>query len=434
MPRPRTPIGSHGAITVAEISPGRWRARTRYRFEDGKLRQLERFAPSKAKAVAAIKSASASLASAGGVETKRETKLRDLAERFLTSKADRAPRTVEAYTHSARRVIVPRIGDVSVMEATPERLQRFLDTVRLEHGPGAAKTARAVLSGMMGLAARSDAIRQNPVRELEAVKGRAKGAQPVPIDELAGLLEAVRADERLVQLDLVDVVEFVAGTGVRISEALGLAWADVDLAAGTVVVRANVVRAKGLGVVRQEHTKTEAGSRRIKLPGALVGILGDRRVRGGPNDEGLVFPTVLGKRRDPRAVAREWAAARQRVLVDAQRRRRDAAVRARDEAGAGGARTADALEQAVVDETVKLDALERAVAAGAPLPAYTFHSFRKTVATALDQAGLTPRDIAEYLGHADPSLTMGVYMSKTVGGSRAADALDGVLGHLSADG
>lgn len=52
---------------------------------------------------------------------------------------------------------------------------------------------------------------------------------------------------------------------------------------------------------------------------------------------------------------------------------------------------------------------------------------RKTVATALDQAGLTPRDIAEYLGHADPSLTMGTYMSKTVGGSRAADALDRVL-------
>lgn len=38
---------------------------------------------------------------------------------------------------------------------------------------------------------------------------------------------------------------------------------------------------------------------------------------------------------------------------------------------------------------------------------YTFQSFRKTVATALDQAGLSPRDIAEYLGHADPSLTMG---------------------------
>jgi integrase len=58
---------------------------------------------------------------------------------------------------------------------------------------------------------------------------------------------------------------------------------------------------------------------------------------------------------------------------------------------------------------------------------YTFHAFRKTVATALDQAGLSARDVAEYLGHADPSLTQSVYMSKTVGGSRAADAIDQVL-------
>jgi integrase len=58
---------------------------------------------------------------------------------------------------------------------------------------------------------------------------------------------------------------------------------------------------------------------------------------------------------------------------------------------------------------------------------YTFHAFRKTVATALDQAGLSARDVAEYLGHANPALTQTVYMSKTVGGRRVADALDSVL-------
>lgn len=117
----------------------------------------------------------------------------------------------------------------------------------------------------------------------------------------------------------------------------------------------------------------EAGTRRIRLSS---GILGDRRVRGGPNPHGLVFPTVLGNLRDPRNTARDWAQARSRL----------------------------------------------------GLGEYTFHSFRKTVATALDQAGLSARDIAEYLGHADPSLTMGTYMSKTVGGPKAANALDAVMG------
>lgn len=370
------PLGTYGTLSATEVAPGKWRARTRFRFDDGRLRQVERFAPSRAKAETALRKALTEIQASSAVDVKRETRLRDLGERFLKAKAGRAARTVDTYTHSVQRVIVPRIGDLSVSEATPERLQRFLDVVTAENGPGAAKTARAVLSGMLGLATRSDALRHNPVRELAPVEARAEGATPVPLADLADLLVKVRADKRLIDLDMVDLVEFVAGTGARISEVCALAWTEVDLAAGTATIRANAVRAVGKGVIRQEHTKTEAGARTIRLPGALVGILGDRRVRGGPNLHGLVFPTVLGNLRDPRNTARDWSGARNRL----------------------------------------------------GLPAYTFHSFRKTVATALDQAGLSARDIAEYLGHSDPSLTMGTYMSKTVGGARASDALDAVLG------
>lgn len=58
----------------------------------------------------------------------------------------------------------------------------------------------------------------------------------------------------------------------------------------------------------------------------------------------------------------------------------------------------------------------------------TTHSFPKTVATALDQAGLTGREIAEYLGHENPSITQDVYMAKNTGGKRAGAALNGLLG------
>lgn len=361
MARPRTPISSHGALTVVQVEPGKWRARTRYRFDDGRLRQVERFAPTRAKAEHALKQALTTIQASTGVDVRRETRIRDLGERYLASKADKAPRTVEAYTRTVRAQIIPAIGDLSVAEATADRLQRYLDTVRVEHGPGAAKTTRAVLSGMMGLAARSDAVRSNPVRELAAVPVKAKGATPIPLADLPSILDQVRADMRLRDIDMADLVVFVAGTGVRISEACDLRWTDVDLEQGTVAIG---------------KAKTEAGARRIRVPAGVVGLLGDRRVAGGANLDGVVFPTVLGRRRDPRAAAREWAAARERLALP---------------------------------------------------DGYTFHSFRKTVATALDQAGLTPRDIAEYLGHADPSLTMGVYMSKTVGGTRAADALDSFL-------
>lgn len=366
MARPRTPLSSYGTISTVQVEPGKWRARTRYRFEDGKLRQVERFAPSKAKAETALKTALTTLRAGTVAEVKRETRIRDLGERFLASKADKAPRTLETYRHSVRKVILPRIGDLAVSEATAERLQRTLDGIAEAHGPGEAKKARAVLSGMMGLAARSDAIATNPVRELAPIEAKATGATAIPLRELPTLLEQVRSDEIMRAQDLIDLVEFVAGTGVRISEAIDVNGTDVRITGTVPRIGAEVTVRK---------SKTTAGERRITVPASVATMLAAR-----PLDDGPLFPTPLGKRRDRRNTSGQWQDGRERL----------------------------------------------------GLPPYTFHSFRKTVATALDQAGLTPRDIAEYLGHANPSLTMNTYMSKTVGGSRAADALDSVM-HIRPD-
>lgn len=363
MARPRTPLSSYGAISSVEVEPGKWRARARYRFESGRLKQVERFAPSRAKAEAALRRALTEVQESTAVEVKRETRIKDLGERFLIEKAGRAPRTVEGYTASIRNVIVPRIGHLAVSEATTERLQRFLDVVAVEHGPGQAKNTRAVLSGMMGLAARSDAVRTNPVRELGRVESKPVGATAVPLDVLPGLLELVRGDERLQQMDMVDLIGFIAGTGVRISEAIELDWDDVEIVAPEGVPTIGAV-------VTVRKSKTVAGERRITVPAGVAASLAGRERRDGP-----VFPTPFLKRRDRRNTSAEWQDARERL-------------------GIGD---------------------------------YTFHSFRKTVATALDQAGLSARAIAEYLGHANPSLTMSVYMSKTVGGSEAAIALDSVM-------
>ncbi len=51
------------------------------------------------------------------------------------------------------------------------------------------------------------------------------------------------------------------------------------------------------------------------------------------------------------------------------------------------------------------------------------HVFRKTVATRLDEAGLSARQIADHLGHNRPSLTQDVYMGRGLAGPEAATAL-----------
>jgi integrase len=50
----------------------------------------------------------------------------------------------------------------------------------------------------------------------------------------------------------------------------------------------------------------------------------------------------------------------------------------------------------------------------------TSHVFRKTVATRLDEAGMSARQIADVLGHAHPSMTQDVYMGRKVVSAEAA--------------
>ncbi|MDQ1718212.1 MAG: hypothetical protein QOE89_2165 [Pseudonocardiales bacterium] len=54
----------------------------------------------------------------------------------------------------------------------------------------------------------------------------------------------------------------------------------------------------------------------------------------------------------------------------------------------------------------------------------TSHVLRKTVATRLDEAGKTPRQIADHLGHEKPSMTQGAYMGREVVDADAARVAD----------
>lgn len=54
----------------------------------------------------------------------------------------------------------------------------------------------------------------------------------------------------------------------------------------------------------------------------------------------------------------------------------------------------------------------------------TSHTFRKTAATLLEQAGLTVRAIADQLGHADVTTTQNHYFGRRMITTRAAEVLE----------
>ena len=54
----------------------------------------------------------------------------------------------------------------------------------------------------------------------------------------------------------------------------------------------------------------------------------------------------------------------------------------------------------------------------------TCHTFRKSVATLMDQAARSARDAADQLGHAHPSLTLDAYMGRMKRTTGAAEVLE----------
>jgi integrase len=127
---------------------------------------------------------------------------------------------------------------------------------------------RAVLRSALGLAVRDRLIPDNAAA-LARLRRPTQRRQPPTTDEVRALLAAL-ADHRLRPLILT-----LAATGLRIGEALGLRWADVDLEAGRLTVRWQLVRAPA------EHAapwvlsepKTPAARRTIHLAPTVVSTL-----------------------------------------------------------------------------------------------------------------------------------------------------------------
>ncbi len=58
------------------------------------------------------------------------------------------------------------------------------------------------------------------------------------------------------------------------------------------------------------------------------------------------------------------------------------------------------------------------------MPGVTAHSFRKTVATLIDDEGLSARIGADHLGHSKVSMTQDRYMSRSRVHTEVAELLD----------
>ncbi|MBJ7479223.1 tyrosine-type recombinase/integrase [Rhodococcus sp. (in: high G+C Gram-positive bacteria)] len=407
MPRPRLPVGEHGKISRRELPDGRWVATCWVRDEDGKRRQATKQTPlgirDKHGAVAErtlLESLKTRHVQAAGQITGTSSVhylWTELETQLITQ--GKAENTLKDYRRQSKHIL-QRLGDLQIREVTTQALDSFVQDVAVNRGVPTARKNRTILLGMFKIAVRYNAIPVNPIRELTSIAGkRKKRARSLDPESLAALLRDLRTSDvpcpvilAPYQLargqktsstdiptvakfcasnDMADIITMFAATGCRIGELLAIRWEDVDLDAKTLKVTGKIIRVPGKGLVRETLTKSEAGDdRSIPMPAFAMAVLKSRR-----KDSATIFESRAGTLLDPETVGRRW----------------------------------------------------RQIRAALDLEWVTSHTFRKTVATILDDEGLSARQAADHLGHAQVSMTQDVYFGRGRVHTAAAEALDGVI-------
>lgn len=382
--RPRLRIGQHGRITRTDMGGGRWVARCRYRDADGVTRKVERRSPEGVPDVYgkaaedALVEALAERRASGGDEINLDTKIITLVDRHIDRLEEdgRAIRTIDTYRYTATK-LAKIIAGVRVGDSTPARLDAAIRSMRRAHGDVMAVQSKTLLKGAMHLAVMATVIGSNPVRDVSPMRAKSgpKGSRALTGDQLRDLIAKLRESEYAQKQDLVDPITIFIATGLRRSELLGLRWEDWDDQASTLSITGKLVRKAGHGLVWVDKTKTDAGRRTLPLPAFANTVLIERTNLPFMGEQPMIFPSTAGTWRDPDNFNARWAQARKDLGV----------------------------------------------------PDVTSHSFRKTLATLIDDEGLSARIGADHLGHARVSETQDTYMARGRTHTKVADLMDRTL-------
>ena len=198
-----------------------------------------------------------------------------------------------------------------------------------------------------------------------------KAPQALTAAQAAQLRAALTYDEKAVRRDLPDLVSGMLATGLRVGEVCALTWDCVDFDASTVRTNGIVVRIPGMGLTIKTDESNKVTRRTLRLPSWATEML---RMRASHfvHSHDPIFPAPLGGLRDP--------------------------------------------------SNTQADLRDAFATAG--FEWVTSHVLRRTVATLMDQAGLSARAAADQLGHSKPSMTTDNYYGRGVVDTGAADVLE----------
>lgn len=219
-------------------------------------------------------------------------------------KRRRQESTVREYERRLRSYVIPAIGAIKLSQLTVLHVEDMLDALA-ESGlaRSSLQGTKNALSAMLADAVRTRSIAVNVASGAMLPDVAPRPSKPhATVDQVAALLES--ADGSVLH----DLLVVLAFTGVRIGEALGAAWSDIDLDLPVWRVGRTTTLDRAGRLIVRDRTKT-GDARILPLPPAAVEALRSQklavaaqRLRVGPNwqENGLVFPSAVGTPQDPR--------------------------------------------------------------------------------------------------------------------------------------
>ena len=265
------------------------------------------------------------------------------------------------------RRIVATLGSVEVTALRVEHVVGWQSDLLDTLAPKTVGHHRQTLAQVMDQAIELGLIHNNPVRRVKAPRVPRSTARALTVQEAQALVTAC-SDDRYGA-----AVALLFFQGWRVSEALGLAWDDIDLGRGVASIR----RAS----VYVDHRGQELG------PPKTAGVMGSH----------ILVPTVVGLLRRRRKIQ----------AADRLAHRNPWPKQTYD------GRVVDLVFTTPAGELVNRQAITKVIASGAAAAGIDgthlgTHTGRRSVVTALyAEGGESLEEIARFVGHASPTTTAG---------------------------
>ena len=219
---------------------------------------------------------------------------------------ERSERGVQEYRDRWRLHIDPRIGRRKLAQIAPEHIAALVTDMR-DKGY-AANTIRGTLTILGSFFAHARSRGWTSVNPLDGLDPNTDIPAAKPRKE--GRVLDERELRRLCDNTLVgyaNVVTVLAYTGLRISEALGLVWGDVDFVDGEIEITQQLSRGTINVPARRVRLKTDNSKRRVPMMpivmDSLTDLLTSATAAGRNGESDLVFVTLTGRPMSQRNVS-----------------------------------------------------------------------------------------------------------------------------------